>query len=116
MARLITKSLDEGDDAIIDAVGPETFTFEQLVRLIGQAVKRRVRLVHLPAYIAYLATMVTGWFVGDVVLTWDEYRGLMSNLLVTQGPATGETRLSEWLTGNARHLGLQYASEVARHY
>jgi NADH dehydrogenase len=59
---------------------------------------------------------VTGWFVGDVVLTWEEYKGLMDDLLAPEGPSTGQTRLSDWLTENRERVGTRYASEVARHY
>ncbi len=51
-----------------------------------------------------------------VVLTWEEYKGLMDNLLAPEGPAAGSTRLSEWLTENADRVGKRYASEISRHY
>ena len=95
---------------------PETFSFEELVRLIAGQLDRSVRLVHLPTSLAYLATLATGWVVGDVVLTWEEYRGLMGNLLASDGPSTGQTHLSEWLAENREQIGRRYASEVARHY
>jgi hypothetical protein len=84
--------------------------------LIARKVGRSPRLIHMPTILAYLATMVTGWFVRDVILTWDEYRGLMSDLLAPDGPALGQTRLSQWLTENREKVGTRYASEVARHY
>ena len=59
---------------------------------------------------------MTGWFVGDVVLTWEEYKGLMADLLAPEGPSAGQTRLSEWLVANRDSVGRHYASEVARHY
>ena len=101
---------------MVDAVGPETFSFEELVRLIAAQVGRSARLVRLPMPLAYLSTLLTGWFIGDVVLTWEEYKGLMGNLLAPEGPPSGETRLSEWLAENREHVGSRYASEVARHY
>jgi hypothetical protein len=97
-------------------VGPETFSFEELVRLIAKSVGQQVRLIHLPAGLAYLSTLVTGWMVGDVVLTWEEYKGLMGNLLAPDGPAAGQMRLSQWLAKNSERVGKNYASEVARHY
>jgi len=42
--------------------------------------------------------------------------GLASNLLVTQGPATGTTVFSEWLRDHADGLGREWANELARHY
>lgn len=116
MARIMAKTVDETGNAVMDAVGPETYTFEELVRLIASSIGRSVRFVHVPASLAYLATLVAGWFVGDVVLTWEEYRGLMGNLLAPEGPASGSTRLSEWLSTHKESVGKRYASEVARHY
>ncbi len=40
----------------------------------------------------------------------------MDNLLVTRGPATGPTRLSDWVRENADALGRRYFSEMAKHY
>jgi uncharacterized protein YbjT (DUF2867 family) len=116
MARLVVDAVGQEASTVLDAVGPETFTFEEWVRLIAGHVERSVRLVHLPMPLAYVSTFVTGWFVRDVVLTWEEYQGLMGNLLAPEGPSSGETRLSQWLAENRAHIGGHYASEVARHY
>lgn len=116
MARLIVDLAERNDNTMVDAVGPETFTFEELVKLIAAELGRKVRLIHLPMPLAYLSTRVTGWFVGDVVLTWQEYQGLMADLLAPTGPPTGETRLSQWLAENRDTVGRQYASEVGRHF
>lgn len=116
MARLLADSAEQTGNTVFDAVGPETFTFEELVTLIAEKMGHRARIVHLPTPLAFFSTLVTGWFVGDVILTWEEYKGLMANLLAPQGPATGPTRLSEWLTKNCEQVGRRYASEVARHY
>jgi NADH dehydrogenase len=115
MARLLADAVERRENSVVDAVGPETFSFEELVRLIAAKIGRRIRLVHMPAAIAYLATMMTGWMVRDVVLTWEEYKGLMEGLLAPEGPAAGQTRLSQWLADNSDAVGKQYASEVARH-
>jgi len=115
-ARLIADAVEREENAVLDAVGPETYTFEDLVRQIAVQPRRRTRLVHLPMPVAYVSTLLTGWFVGDVVLTWEEYKGLAGNLLAPEGTSSGETRLSQWLAENRGHIGNQYASEVARHY
>ena len=104
------------DNAVVDAVGPETFTFDALVRLLRDAVGSRALMVHLPPRMAWAVAQVVGWLVGDVILTWDEVQGLMANLLVSEGPPTGETRFSEWIRENVAWLGRRYASEIARHY
>ncbi len=116
MAQLVADAARGQQNCVLDAVGPETFSFEELVRLVAQKVGRRARTIHMPAPLAYLATTVTGWFVGDVILTWQEYRGLMADLLAPEGPSAGQTRLSQWLEENHERVGMRYASEVARHY
>lgn len=116
MAQLLVDSAEQRENRITDAVGPETFTFEELVRLIASTTGASARLVHLPAALAYASTRVIGWLTGDVILTWEEYKGLLANLLVTEGPATGKTRLSGWLAANRDRVGRHYASEVARHF
>jgi uncharacterized protein YbjT (DUF2867 family) len=116
MARLVVDSVDQSGNSVLNAIGPETFTFEELVRLIAQQVGSSVRLVHLPMTLAYLATLVSGWFVGDTILTWEEYQGLMGDLLAPGGTSSGQTRLSQWLADSREQVGMRYASEVARHY
>jgi NADH dehydrogenase len=116
MARLMVEAVGREENTVFDAIGPETFTFEGLVRLIAAKVGRPVRIVRVSAHLVYLCTRLTGLVMRDTVLTWEEYKGLMSNLLAPQGPPTGETRLSQWLSENREQIGRHYASEVARHY
>jgi NADH dehydrogenase len=116
MARLMADAVEREGNLVLDAIGPETYTFEELVKTIAAQMRRRIRLLHVPMPAAYVATRLTGWLVGDVVLTWEEYQGLMDGLLAPEGPPAGETRLSEWLVANRDHVGVGYASEVARHY
>ena len=116
MARMMVDALGDEANTVRDAVGPETFTFDELVKLIAAEVGRSIHLLHLPTALAYLFTCLIGRLLGDVVLTWEEYKGLMANLLAPEGPSTGETRLSQWLAENRDKIGTSYASEAARHY
>ena len=116
VAELAVAAGDSRDNLILDAVGPETFTFDELVRLVARAVGSRARLVHLPPGLALWLSRLVGLFVGDVVLTREEVDGLMANLLVSDAPPTGRTRLSNWLARNADQVGGRYASELDRHY
>jgi uncharacterized protein YbjT (DUF2867 family) len=103
-------------DEVIDAVGPETFTFEELVRLIARTIGSRTLFLHVPPAVALTAAAVIGRVVGDVMVTRDELDGLMAELVTTEGPGTGIRRLTEWLAQNAAVVGKAYASEVSRHY
>ena len=116
VAELAVAAGDSRDNLILDAVGPETFTFDEFVRLVARAVGSRARLVHLPPGLALWLSRLVGLFVGDVVLTREEVDGLMANLLVSDAPPTGRTRLSNWLARNADQVGGRYASELDRHY
>ena len=101
---------------VLDAVGPEIFTFENLVHLIATGIGRKARLIHVRPWIALSTLRLINPIVGDVILTREEIEGLMANLLVSKQPATGQTRFSEWLSMNGSTLGTKYASELARHY
>ena len=116
VARLAVDAGRQQDNSVIDAVGPEVFTFDQLVRLIADSVSSRARMVRMSPRLVLLASKLLGLLVNDTVLTRDEVDGLLSNLLVSARPATGRTRLTDWLSENATHLGTNYTSELSRHY
>lgn len=103
-------------DATLDAVGPETLGYEELVRLVARAVGSRAAIVRVPRAVLLLASRLVGRVVGDVPLTGDEISGLAANLLVTPGPATGETRFTGWLASSAGGLGREWAGELSRHF
>lgn len=98
----------------LDAVGPDIFTFDELVQLLARSITRRARLVHVPHTVALLCAAILGRIMGDVMLTADEIRGLAANLLVSRDPPTAPTRLSDWLERNATLVGRRYASELAK--
>jgi hypothetical protein len=49
-------------------------------------------------------------------VTGDELAGLMAELVVTAGPATGAVRFSDWLVEHSDEVGREYASELLRNY
>ena len=116
VADLAVEAGGRSSNIVQDAVGPETYTFDALVRLMADAVGSRARVVHLPPAITLLIVALLGRVVHDVVLTDDELQGLMAGLLVSGGPATGSRRFSEWLAQHAGTLGLVYANELDRHH
>ena len=72
--------------------------------------------MHLRPGIAHLLFSVAGMVLRDVILTRDEIDGLMAGLLVSEGPPTATTRLTDWLGDNDSSLGLRYESELKRHF
>ena len=105
---------EKAENVIIDAVGPETFTYWELAGMIGAGIGRPRPMISMPP----LAGYILGWFISkmhsDVTIGREEIGGLMSNLLCTGSPASGSTRLSEWVSANRAVLGMHYRSELAR--
>jgi uncharacterized protein YbjT (DUF2867 family) len=114
LAKLAIEAGGQSADAVIDAVGPEIFTFDEFVRVIARTIGARCRIFHTSPRIALALASILGRILGDVVLTREEIGGLMANLLVSEGPPTAPTRFSEWLARNAPALGLGYSSELAK--
>ena len=116
LAALAVDAGARNDNFIWDAVGPDIFNFDELVRLIGEKIGHSKPILHLPPGLALKAAQFISLFVGDVVLTPEEVDGLMANLLVSSEPPRCKTHLGDWLTENRETVGVVYASEVARHY
>jgi uncharacterized protein YbjT (DUF2867 family) len=116
VAQLAVNAGRRDDNQIIDAAGPDIYTFNQLVRLIATKVRSRARIIHLKPGLALFLSRLISYAVNDVMLTRDEVEGLMANLLISSDPPTGETRLSDWLDEHAPSVGARYASELSRHY
>lgn len=112
-------ALGKGTENIaVDAVGPEVFTYRELVRLMADEIGSRTKLIHVNPGLALMVSRLLGVFLRDVPLTRDEIDGLMGNLLMSRSgePPTGTTLFSEWLNKNAHLLGRDYSSELDRHY
>ena len=116
LAEIAVDSASAEGSITIDAVGPETFTFEELVRLIRQTTGGHARLLHLPPSLVYSAAQLMSVALRDVVLTREEIDGLMSGHLVSPDPPTTTARFTDWLHEHRRTLGQQYTSELSRHY
>jgi NADH dehydrogenase len=114
LAELAVKQGREGANAIVDAIGPETFTYHDLVREIGAIIGKPRPFISLPPWLGYASGWLIGRFTGDVVITREEIKGLMQDLLCTKSPTAGSTRLTDWARANATTLGQHYASELAR--
>jgi NADH dehydrogenase len=102
------------ENVIINAIGPETFTYRELVKAVGAAIGRPRPLVNVPPGVGCLLGKLVGWFKRDTFITREEIRGLMAELLHVDTPPIGDTQLTVWMKKNAATLGLRYASELDR--
>lgn len=116
LAGLAADGGQRSDNYTLDAVGPESYTYTELVMMIRNAIGSGSLVVHLPPGLVRLASGFLGAILKDVVLTEDEIKGLMADLLVSHQPPTGRTSLENWIKLHAQTIGSSYASELARHF
>lgn len=114
LAKLAVEHGQSRENVIVDAIGPETFTYRGLVEQIGAIIGKKRLVIGVPPALGYLAGTIIGRLVGDVLITQDEVDGLMADLLHTDSPPAGETKLTDWAREHAAELGHKYASELAR--
>jgi uncharacterized protein YbjT (DUF2867 family) len=116
LARICTDAGAATDDIVIDAAGPETMPFGELVALVRAAVDTHAPILRIPPPVMAAAARALGLLVGDVVLTGDEIRGLMAGLLISHEPPLGQIAFSQWLEEHATSVGRSYANELRRHF
>lgn len=114
MALLAVEQGQQHQNTIINAIGPETFTYREMVKTIGEIIGKNRPIIAVPPFIGYLTGQVIGWLVNDVTITRPEIEGLMADLLYVDSPPAGQTRLTDWAREHADTLGEHYASELAR--
>jgi len=114
LAQLAVEQGQAQTDQIIDAIGPETFTYRQLVNAIGTIIGKHRPIISVSPTLGYWAGWLIGKMMGDILITRDEIAGLMQDLLCTDSPPAGKTSLTAWSQEHASTLGVHYASELAR--
>ncbi len=97
LARICEQSTHIEGDAIMDAAGPQTMTFEELVRAIRRAIRARSPILHLPPTVMSAASRALG-------------------LLVSHDAPLGRIAFSEWLGEHSDSIGSVYANELQRHF
>ena len=116
LADLAVDGVYSKENYVIDVVGPDTFTFKEMVQLIGEKVGAKPLLISVPPRLALLAAQFLSLFVKDVLLTPEEVDGLMAGLLVSKELPRCKTSLANWLDLNQKQAGAEYASELKKHY
>lgn len=114
----ICVELGAGDENIVtDAAGPETFTWKQFVRAIGNGIGHPRPMFPAPVPAALAMARMIGFLVKDVVVNRQELDGLMAGLTASdQTPAAGRIKLTEWIGRHSAELGVDWASEIGRNY
>src|SRR5258708_12021254 len=89
VAEIATWAAEQSDNVTVDAAGPDTVTYGELVEGIAIAVGRRPRFVYTSPRLTLLAGDLVASRVRDVMLTKEERRGLMDELLVSHEKPRG---------------------------
>lgn len=113
-AELAVELGNKSENVIIDVIGPEIFSYRDLVKTIGEIIGKKRPIVSISPKFGYLVGYISGKIIGDVIITKDEIKGLMSNLLYTDSNPTGKKKLTEYLMENRETVGLRYRSELKR--
>ncbi len=116
VARLAVSAAADKQNTIVDAAGPEIFTFVELLERLKKIANSHCLLVHVPARLALGLSSVLGGLFGDLMLTKEELDALLENLLAVETEPTGTTLFSQWAKENASILGKNYVNELRRHH
>ena len=114
LARAAAERVSGDRDEILEAIGPETFTYRELVATVGRTIGVKRPIISVPPRLGYWACRLLGLWVGDVIITREEIRGLMEGRLHVDAPPLGSTKLTEWMENHRDTLGRRYTSEMAR--
>lgn len=114
LAEIAVAQGERRENIVINAIGPETFTYRGLVETIGEIIGKRRPIFPLPPGVGYAVSLVISALMDDVFVTREEIKGLMADLLYVDAPPAGSTKLTDWARQHADWLGRSYASELAR--
>jgi NADH dehydrogenase len=104
------------EQVVLDAAGPDTISYEELVALVAAAVGSPSRIVHASPRLVLALARAVGLARRDVLLTPEELAGLQASLLVSERPPLGTSSFRSWVAANGESLGLGYVSELARNF
>lgn len=101
---------------LIDAAGPQSLPFKEMVTAIRAATGSRALVVPAPARAIPPLSQALGVVLRDTLLTSDEYHAMTAGLADSDAPPTGQVKLTDWIASHGDSLGRGYANEISRHY
>ncbi len=114
LAQLAVEQGIKSENVIINAIGPETFTYKALVSTIGEIIGKKRPIISIPPTVGFWSGRILGGLVNDVIITREEIEGLMADLLYVDTAPTAPTKLTDWVRAHQATLGKTYTSELAR--
>ena len=116
LAQLMVRLGGRPDNVVVDAVGPESLTFREMVSAIRAATGSKAVLMPTPGWLIPPLSAVLGAVLRDVVLTQEEYQAMAAGLASSDAPPAGQTSLTAWIARHGSELGRVYSNELNRHY
>jgi NADH dehydrogenase len=116
LARLCVRLGEPGDNVRLDAVGPQSLTFREMVTVIRAAVGSRSLVIPVPGSLVPPLSAALGLLLRDVLLTREEYQAMAEGLADSDAPATGEIAFTDWVARHGADLGRSYANELDLHF
>src|SRR3981081_4371238 len=93
VAEIATWAAEQNHNLTVDAAGPDTLTYTELVERIAIAVGRRPKFVYFSPRLTLWTGDLVATYVHDVLLTRQELQGLMEELLVSAEKPRGARRI-----------------------
>jgi uncharacterized protein YbjT (DUF2867 family) len=116
LAQLCVELGERSDTVTIDAVGPQSVTFRQLVDAVRTAVGSHAIVVPVPGAVLTGLSAALSTALRDTLLTRDEYHAMADGLADSDAPATGTTVFTDWIAEHGPELGRRYANDLDRHF
>jgi uncharacterized protein YbjT (DUF2867 family) len=116
LARLCADLGSRDDSVRLDAVGPQSLRFRDMVTAIRDAVGSHAAIVPAPGQLIPPLSFMLGVLLRDVLLTRDEYLAMAAGLADSDAPANGHIAFTDWLAEHGQELGQTYANEISLHF
>jgi uncharacterized protein YbjT (DUF2867 family) len=116
LARLCVRLGAREDTVTVDAVGPQSLTFRELVNAVRAATGSHALVLSVPGPLLIAASRALSVVLRDTLLTSEEYQAMADGLADSDAPATGQIRFTDWISDHAGELGRRYANELDRHF
>jgi uncharacterized protein YbjT (DUF2867 family) len=116
LARLCVHVGAGTETVVLDAVGPQSLTFRELVDSVRTGVGSHAAIVPVPARLLTALSGALSLVLRDRLLTREEYQAMADGLADSDAPATGKIIFTEWVADHGAELGRHYANELERHF
>ncbi len=116
LAKIAVEKALNSENSIVDCAGPEIFSFRELIKKIRDVIDSKSIIINLPTKAVFSLLKFLSFFLKDVILTREEILALKGNLLYSKDPPLGKERIIDWIKNEKDYLGIQYRSEILRHY